>query len=239
MATALVILGVLAILLVGGIACAPEAHQHRRLPMAIALAVVQTVIVLLMLPASLACAQTVPAAALKHRSELTRAARSVWGLDAPVATFAAQIHQESAWRSDAVSSVGAKGLTQFMPATAKWIAGVFPEALGPADPFNPTWAMAAMVRYDLWLYERTPVRYGLCDRTWVALRAYNGGLGHWQAEARATGLQAPTRHQVDAACGKARRAALHCRENLGYPERILTRLEPVYEAAGWGSGACP
>lgn len=239
MGPALVSLGVLAVLLVGGLACAPDSAGHRRLPMALTLAVVMTVIVLLMLPAAMACAQTVPAGALKHRAELTRTARSVWGLDAPVATFAAQVHQESAWRADAVSRVGAKGLTQFMPATATWIAATFPQALGPADPFNPSWAMAAMVRYDLWLYERTPVSYGLCDRMWVVLRAYNGGLGHWQAEARATGLQVPTRHQVDAACGQARRAALHCRENLGYPERILTRLEPVYEAAGWGGGACP
>lgn len=61
-------------------------------------------------------------------------------------------------------------------------------------------------------------------RLWVALRAYNGGLGHWQAEARnATGHD---RLAVDAACGSARRHRSHCTENLGYPRRIL--VEPTY-----------
>lgn len=50
----------------------------------------------------------------------------------------------------------------------------------------------------------------------LALRAYNGGLSHWQREAASTGLARPTRTQVDAACGQARRAAVHCAENLGY-----------------------
>lgn len=31
----------------------------------------------------------------QYRRDLTRSARLVWGLDAPVATMAAQIHQES------------------------------------------------------------------------------------------------------------------------------------------------
>lgn len=31
----------------------------------------------------------------QYRRDLTRSARLVWGLDAPVATVAAQIHQES------------------------------------------------------------------------------------------------------------------------------------------------
>ena len=69
---------------------------------------------------------------------------------------------------------------------------------------------------------------------WVALRSYNGGLGHWQAEAARTGLRLPTRWQVDAACGTARRAMVHCAENLGYPHRILTVLQPRY--LQWGPG---
>ncbi|WZB64465.1 lytic transglycosylase domain-containing protein [Achromobacter xylosoxidans] len=47
-------------------------------------------------------------------------------MDAPVSTFAAQIHQESAWRPGAVSAVGAQGMAQFMPATSSWIAGLSP-----------------------------------------------------------------------------------------------------------------
>jgi soluble lytic murein transglycosylase-like protein len=175
----------------------------------------------------------VPAAAHQHRALLTRTAHAVWGLDAPTAVFAAQIHQESGWRPDAVSRVGAAGLAQFMPATSAWIASIDPQ-LASNQPFNPAWAMRAMVRYDLQLYQAAPTRYSPYDRMWVALRGYNGGPGHWQAEARASGVREPSREQVDAACGKARRAALHCKENLGYPNRILEVLQPRY--ASWGPG---
>lgn len=180
----------------------------------------------------------IPAVALRYHALLVRTAHYAWGLDAPISTFAAQVHQESAWKPDAVSRVGAQGLAQFMPGTTTWIGGLDAQ-LAAREPFNPAWALQAMATYDQWLYERTPIRYGLCDRMWVVLRSYNGGLGHWQAEAKTTGLQYPTRAQVDAACGKARRAQLHCRENLDYPQRILLVHEPRYEAAGWGPGSCP
>jgi len=178
-------------------------------------------------------AQTPPTAALAYRSTLIRTARSVWGMDAPVAVFAAQVHQESAWRPDAVSHVGAQGLAQFMPTTTEWIVSIDSGLKNP-DPFNPTWAMRALVVYDQWLYARTPARYSPRDRMWVSLRAYNGGLGHWQKEAAVSGTAQPTREQVDAACGKARRAASHCRENLQYPARILNVHQPRYLT--WGPG---
>ncbi|WOI47729.1 transglycosylase SLT domain-containing protein [Acidovorax sp. BLS4] len=178
-----------------------------------------------------ASAPDVPRAALPYRAMLIRTARAVWGMDAPIAVFAAQIHQESGWKADAVSRVGAQGMAQFMPSTVTWIAKLDPE-LSSREPFNPAWAMRALVVYDQWLYDRTPQRYTAHDRMWVALRGYNGGLGHWTAEAASTGLAQPSRAQVDAACGKARRAPLHCKENLGYPQRILIVIQPRY--AAWG-----
>ncbi len=178
-----------------------------------------------------ATAQPVPAAANKYRADLVRAAHSQWGLNAPVAVLAAQVHQESGWNPVAVSHVGAAGLAQFMPATATWWCETMGQPRSACLPTNPTWALRAMVGYDLWLYERTPARYSAFDRMWVTLRAYNGGLGHWQAEARAAG-QVPTRAAVDARCGSARRHVSHCRENLGYPDRILVTLAPRY--AAWG-----
>ena len=42
------------------------------------------------------------------------------------------------------------------------------------------------------------------------------------------------RQAVDSACGKARRHSSFCPENLGYPRRILTLLQPRYLA--WGRG---
>ena len=176
----------------------------------------------------------VPAAAQQHRALLVRTANATWGLGAPVAVFAAQVHQESAWKPEAVSGVGARGLAQFMPSTASWWCEL--NKLAPADcqPHNTAWALRALVGYDKYLYDRTPARYAPYDRMWVALRGYNGGLGHWQKEAAVSGAAQPTRQQVDQACGKARRAAVHCRENLGYPQRILVDLQPRY--LSWGPG---
>lgn len=188
---------------------------------------------LVILAAALPVAAQVPAPAHRHRADLVRAAHSQWGLGAPIAALAAQVHQESGWREAAVSRVGAAGMAQFMPGTAAWWCGLQGQAADQCQPTNPTWALRALVGYDYWLYQRTPAHYAPADRLWVALRAYNGGLGHWQAEARASGLASPTRQQVDAACGRARRAALHCPENLGYPHRILNVLTPRYTT--WGA----
>jgi len=193
-----------------------------------------TLAIALLLSAGYAGAQSAapPAGALAYRASLTRTARAVWGMDAPVPVFAAQIHAESGWRHDAVSPVGALGLAQFMPATAHWIAGRDP-ALAAGQPFNPAWAMRAMVVYDQYLFGLAPARYTARDRMWVALRGYNGGMGHWQNEARATGVALPTGEQVDAACGQASRSIKHCPENLKYPRRILIDLQPRY--AAWGT----
>lgn len=176
----------------------------------------------------------VPASAQQYKRTLVRVAHSEWGLGAPVAVFAAQIHQESGWRHVAVSHVGAQGLAQFMPGTAQWWCDRTGTAAADCQPTNPTWAMRSLVGYDKWLYNRTPAHYTQRDRMWVALRAYNGGLGHWQREAASSGLAQPSRAQVDAACGSARRAAVHCKENLGYPHRILVVLQPRY--LQWGPG---
>lgn len=178
-----------------------------------------------------ASAQLVPAPqAVKYRADLVRAAHSQWGLDAPIAALAAQVHQESGWNPQAVSHVGAAGMAQFMPATAKWWCDMNDLSAAQCQPTNPTWALRALAGYDKYLYDRTPTRYSRFDRMWVALRGYNGGLGHWTAEARnaANG----SRQAVDAACGTARRARVHCTENLGYPARILGVLQPRY--ATWG-----
>lgn len=172
----------------------------------------------------------VPAKAASYRAELTRAAHSQWGLDAPIAALAAQVHQESGWNPAALSRVGASGMAQFMPATATWWCQLNRLAPAQCQPTNATWALRSLVGYDKYLWDRVPARFDAHDRMWVTLRGYNGGLGHWQAEARyATGS---TRREIDAACGRARRHVSHCAENLGYPQRILVLLQPRY--AAWG-----
>lgn len=169
-------------------------------------------------------AQEPPRAALKYRAELVRSARLVWGLEAPVATMAAQVHQESGWRPDARSPY-AHGLAQFTPDTAEWIAGM-DAALAGADTGNPVWALRALARYDRWLWERVPERSNACERWVQTLRAYNGGLG-WVRKEVASGRPC-----------EAFRAAWACRENLHYPGAILDRWQPRY--LSWGPGViCP
>lgn len=176
-------------------------------------------------------AQDIPRAALKHRADLTRIAHAEWGLNAPVAAFAAQVHQESGWNAAAVSRVGAQGMAQFMPATTRWWCGLSGTPAAQCSPTNPTWALRALVGYDRWLFDRVrgPSEG---DRMWAALRAYNGGLGHWLNEARVA--RSDARPAVDTACGRASRSTVHCPENIGYPRRILLALQPRYLT--WGRG---
>lgn len=179
---------------------------------------------------------TIPRAALQYRNQLVREARAVWGMDAPVAVFAAQIHTESWWRNDTVSHVGAQGLAQFMPATAKWLPTVAPKTGRPA-PFNPAWSLRACVTYDRWLWERVP-GHDDRERMAFALSAYNGGLG-WvdRDRKKARGLGLDDRvwfgavENVNAGRGKAA-----FRENRNYPRLILNERQYAYIKAGWGPG---
>ncbi|MCV4776046.1 transglycosylase SLT domain-containing protein, partial [Escherichia coli] len=131
---------------------------------------------------SQACAAQPPQAALQYRDDVIRNARLEWGLSAPVADFAAQLHQESGWRPDAISPAGAQGLAQFMPATADWISQLIP-MLSSREPFNPAWAIRALVSYDRWLWQRVSAASD-CERMAMTLSGYNGGLGWVQRDRR-------------------------------------------------------
>nr|WP_312679855.1 transglycosylase SLT domain-containing protein [Stutzerimonas nitrititolerans] len=183
---------------------------------------------------------SIPQAAEQYRRILVRAAHSGWGLDAPIATMAGQIHQESRWRVDARSPVGAQGLAQFMPATADWMAELYPHSLGQAQPYNPGWAMRAMVAFDLWLYERNQAAASECDRWAFVLSGYNGGQGWVNRDKRlASAKGADQLAWFDSVeRHNAGRSAANFRENRHYPRAILLRWEPLYAAAGWGPGVC-
>lgn len=182
----------------------------------------------------------IPRSALQYRAQLTREARAVWGMDAPVALFAAQIHTESWWRNDTVSSVGAQGLAQFMPSTAKWLPTVAPETGRPA-PFDPRWSLRACVTYDKWLHDRLrPMRAASLatgEHMAFMLSAYNGGLG-WVGKDRALAARTgrnPDRwfgHVSDVNAGRNKSAI---KENRRYVTLIFQR-QSAYVAAGWAPG---
>ncbi|MGE4552856.1 MAG: transglycosylase SLT domain-containing protein [Desulfovibrionaceae bacterium] len=202
---------------------------------ALALVMAVAVVLLALLPGP-ADAAGIPRAALAYRSELIRATRYEGGLSAPVALFAAQAHQESRWDARARSGAGAGGLAQFMPDTATWFGGVRPD-LGAPDVWNPAWALRAMIAYDYWLLARVAGDTSL-DRWCFVLSAYNGGLGWVRRDQRLAARVGfdPGRWRENVAAVNAGRSAAAWRENRGYPERILTELQPRYEAAGWGPG---
>lgn len=190
---------------------------------------------LLLLLCSPALAQ-VPSAAWQYQDAMRESAWAVFGPGAPIATLAAQIHQESAWRADAKSWAGAEGLAQFMPATARDMARLHPSHCAPADPFSPRWAFACRDRYMHSLNRQTrPMGRGLsqCDVWAFGLRAYNGGLG-WINRDRREAMSAhaePDDWHAVAPYNAGRRASAH-KENREYPERIF-RIEARYKS--WGN----
>jgi len=186
-----------------------------------------------------ASAAGIPADANKYKRDLIRQSHHVWGLNAPVATFAAQIHQESAWKPNAKSHVGAQGLAQFMPSTAKWISGAYPDSLGSNQTHNPTWALRALVTYDQWLYQRTSA-VNHCNHIAKVLSAYNGGLGWVYKDQALTQRKGddPSYWWDSVEKYNSGRSAANFKENRDYPQRILTRHEPAYIQAGWGQGSC-
>lgn len=194
------------------------------------------IVVLALLFSTVASAQTVPAAAAAWQRTLVREAQTTIGVNAPVATLAAQLHQESGWRSDARSAVGAVGLAQFMPATAEWIAEVKPKRLSPANPLDPRWSIMAQMEFMAFLLRRNPGATE-CDSFAFALSAYNGGEGWLRRDQRATVAAGrdPSRWfaHVESSPDK-RRAPHNVRENRDYPRRIMLRHALIYERAGWG-----
>lgn len=99
------------------------------------------------------------AASIPHHDEIRDAAVRA-GIDPLL--FASLVKAESGFRPDAVSSAGALGMCQLMPATAK--------SLGVTDPFDPGQNLRAGARY----FANNLRIYGRAD---LALAAYHDGKG--------------------------------------------------------------
>ncbi|MCE8004241.1 transglycosylase SLT domain-containing protein [Halomonas sp. MCCC 1A11081] len=182
-------------------------------------------------------AQAIPANAAQYQRELTRIVQQEFGLPAPVAIHAGQIHQESAWRSDARSPVGAEGLSQFMPGTSQWMAEIYPD-LGRAAPYSPTWAMRAQARYNRWHLRRLSSVTDTCERWAFAMSAYNGGLGWVQRDQRLASAAGDDPAVWFGSVERyTNRAGWAERENRHYVRHILLELTPRYVRAGWQGGA--
>ncbi|URX63269.1 transglycosylase SLT domain-containing protein [Luteibacter anthropi] len=180
----------------------------------------------------------IPADSVRYRLQLERAAGERFGIDAPVATLAGQLHQESGWNPLARSPY-AQGLAQFTPPTAAWIPQICP-GLDHPDPWDASWSIRAVACYDQWLFKRAPGATA-CDRWAMTLSAYNGGEAARDRERRMAheARDDPVRWfgQVDRYRSRGSGA---WQENRTYVRRILLTLEPAYLAAGWpGKVTCP
>lgn len=181
----------------------------------------------------------IPSRESAYRSYLIREARFQVGMEAPIAMFASQIHQESGWRPNAKSAF-ASGLTQFTPDTEKWIISLFP-SLGREGVQDPKWAIRAMIKYDMYLYGRVDAKY-LCDRWAKTLSAYNGGLGWVSRDER---LAARNGADPTLWWGHVEkyspRAPQFIKENRDYPIKILLKHQPMYLKSGFygTSTVCP
>ena len=182
----------------------------------------------------------IPPLGYRLESVLADELEEVWGVQADryAAVSGAQIHQESLWRPKA-ESPNAQGLTQFTPATSKWIAEKFRVELWPADPWDPYWSIRAMVIYDDWIHRRIWDPASECDAWAMTLSAYNGGLGWVNRDRQLCRLEA----EAGGDCRDGRwfnhvehysqRADWAFKENRGYPRRILLKLTPAYIRAGF------
>lgn len=172
-----------------------------------------------------------PRASLAYRNTLVRESRFEWGLNAPIAVFAGQIEQESAWNPRACSAY-ACGLAQFTPATA---ADMDKRLSTPNDVFNPAWAIRALVVYDHDLYKQVGYAITNCDRWAFTLSAYNGGLGNVRKDIQLCRISNNCRPETwfGNVENHSARGANAFVENRRYPRAILNQRQATY--SGWGA----
>jgi len=100
--------------------------------------------------------------------KLVRKYAARYGFDWRLVT--AQMYQESRFDPQAHSHVGARGLMQLMPRTAK--------AMGVDNPVDPDSGIRGGIKYLDWLRDRFDADLPIAERNWFTLAAYNAGVGH-------------------------------------------------------------
>ena len=100
--------------------------------------------------------------------QLVRKYAERYGFDWRLVT--AQMYQESRFNPKAKSQVGARGLMQLMPRTAK--------AMGVKNSSDPANNIKGGIKYLDWLRDRFDSNLPISERLWFTLAAYNAGAGH-------------------------------------------------------------
>ncbi len=84
--------------------------------------------------------------------------------------LAAMGYQESHWDPEAASATGVRGIMMLTQRTATH--------LGVSDRLDPEQSIEGGARYFMQMRNRIPSRIPEPDRSWMALAAYNMGMGH-------------------------------------------------------------
>ena len=163
---------------------------------------------------------------------LVRKYAARYGFDWRLVT--AQMYQESRFDPKAKSQVGARGLMQLMPRTAK--------AMGIENPADPANNILGGIKYLDWLRDRFDADLPISERNWFSLAAYNAGIGHVHDArrlARQLGLDADRwfDHTEQAMlllskkkyAQKARYGYVNGREPVNYVRDIRQRFEAYIE----------
>lgn len=178
----------------------------------------------------------IPPQAAAHKRVAIASWRSVYGLEAPTATLAAQVHQESSWNQSALSRTGAFGLTQFMPGTAKDVQARYAKQFGGLPMTSNVWQFKAQAFYMLELQKANASAANPCEQMAFALAGYNGGQGWVNRRKRAStepGYCFGKTCSINPGITPGNQ-----KENQEYPLRILKKIEPRYVDALWGKGSC-
>ncbi len=173
---------------------------------------------------------------LPEYRDLFHEAQELTGLDWRF--IAALSFQESRWDPLATSPTGVRGMMMLTSTTA--------DRLGVKDRLDPRQSILAGARYFRDLRESLPARIAEPDRTWMALAAYNQGLGHledarvltqrlgfnpdtWIDIKKALPLLSRSDYYVSLKHGFARGGeALVLTENVRTFSDILMRLQEAY-----------
>lgn len=168
-----------------------------------------------------------------------QAAQTRTGLDWRL--LAALAYQESLWDASATSPTGVRGIMMLTEETA--------DRLGVSNRLDARESIDAGARYLAYLRDQLPATASEPDRTWLALAAYNLGLGSlnsgrtlarqmkadpdsWYDMKRILPLLAQPRYYERLKTGRARGGeAVILTENIRSYYDILSRFEPPYAPA--------
>jgi membrane-bound lytic murein transglycosylase F len=133
--------------------------------------------------------------------------------------LAAVGYQESKWDPTAASYTGVRGIMMLTEQTA--------QQLGVADRLDPSQSIDGGARYIVRLRARLPQRIPEPDRTWMALAAYNMGMGHLRDARKLAldqGLNPDSWSDVSRSLGLLSQEKWHSQTQHGYARGFEARI---------------